>query len=138
MRTFIGIIAGFLLTSLLILAGEWAYTMVASPSLQAATTLFAFILALISLLYIGIGVTVGGYLAGVIDDSRETTSGFAVLQLFFGVWFFREFWTSGFAWYKLAALVLVIPCAMLGRHWAKRAHRNTMASDSVAHQAAHQ
>lgn len=132
MRTFIGVVAGSCLTSVLILTGEWGYTMVASPELQSANTLVAFVLALLSLLYIAVAVTLGGYLAGIIEDSRETAAAFAVLQLFFGVWFFREFWSSGFIWYKPAALVLVIPCAMLGLRWEQSTRRNSIVRDPVA------
>lgn len=125
MRSIIGIIGGFCLTCVLILTGEWAYTMIASPDLQTAHTAFTFLVALVSLAYIAISVMVGGYLSALIDDSQQATAGYSVLQLFFGVWFFREFWTTGFLWYKPVALFLIIPCAMLGRHWARRTRSTT-------------
>lgn len=133
MRTLLSVIAGFCLTSIMILAGEWAYTLISTPGLQTGTTVFSFSIALVSLLFIAISLTLGGFVSAVIDDSPEAISGFSVFQLFFGVWFFREFWTTGFIWYKPAALFLVIPCAMLGRYWAQRPRKGLPVQNHAPH-----
>ena len=135
MRTFIGVIAGFCLTSVLILAGEWGFTIFSPPGLQLGHTPLSFFVVLLSLLYVGITVIVGGYLAAIINDSQETIAGYSVFQLFFGVWFFRDFWTTGFAWYRPVVLFLIIPCAMLGRYWVRRTRRESGAHDQAAYQA---
>lgn len=132
MRTFLGIVGAFCLASILILAGEWAYTMVAAPSLQAGQNSFALVIVLASLIYIAFALIMGGYLAAIIDGSPEVVAGYSVLQLFFGVWFFREFWTTGFIWYKPTAVFLVIPCAMLGRYIAVATDAHSMRPDTAA------
>ena len=132
-RTFVAAIAGFCLTSLLILAGEWGYTLTSSPGLQAGHGAFAIFSALLSLLYIAISVIAGGYLSATIDDSPEALAGFSVFQLFFGAWLFREFWITGFIWYKPAALFVVIPCAMLARYWARRSRRSPFFQERATH-----
>lgn len=124
MRPFVGVVSGFVLTSVLVLAGEWGYTLAFSPTLNAGHTPLAIIAALLSLLYIAISAIIGGFLAAVISDAPETLGGYSVLQMFFAVWFFREFWTTSFIWYKPTALFLIIPCAMLARHWAQGSYRS--------------
>jgi hypothetical protein len=129
MRTFFGVVVGFCLTSVLILLGEWGFTMVFSPGVQLAHSPFSLILSLASLVFIGLAVAAGGYLTALIDDSPEAIGGFSVLQLFFGVWFFREFWTTGFSWYRPIALFLIIPCAMAGRHWSRRRSKSSFVAN---------
>lgn len=133
MRIFMGVVAGFCLASVLILAGEWGYTIAASPGLQAEHTPFALLVVLLSLLYLAIALTMGGYLSAIIADSPEAVAGYSVFQLFFGVWFFRDFWTTGFIWYRPAALFLVIPCAMLGRYLSMRTRRGHVLPSPASH-----
>lgn len=134
MRTFIAVVAGFCLTTLLVIAGEWGFTMAASPGVRLAQSPFALFTALLCLAYIGIAVIVGGYLSARVDDSPEALAGFSVLQLFFGVWFFREFWTTGFIWYRPVALFLIIPCAALARYLAQRSRSAPLREGRTAHQ----
>jgi hypothetical protein len=136
-RTFIAVVAGFCLTTMLILAGEWGFTMASSPGVRLSHSSFAFFIALLSLAYVGIAVIIGGYLSARIDDSAEAVAGFSVLQLFFGVWFFREFWTTGYVWYKPVALFLIIPCAMLARYWARRSQSYPFHENRTARQTGH-
>ncbi len=105
------------------MVGEWGYTMIAAP---VTHTGFQLLIVLLSLLYIVIAVIVGAYFASIIDASPETIAGYSVFQLFFAIWFFRDFWTTGYIWYKPLALFLVIPCAILGQHWGRRSDREFM------------
>ncbi len=126
MRTLKGVLLGFVVTSALILAGGWAASAVlgaAVGSEYASPTLPA---ALLALLYTAAAIVAGAYIADRIQDTGETVTGFAVAQLFFGFGLIREFWLTGSSWYTLTAMVLVVPCAMIGRALARR-----MAHDSM-------
>lgn len=80
--------------------------------------------ALLALLYTGASVVVGAWVATRIQDTSETISAFSVFQVFFGLGLVREFWSSGFAWSSVAAVLLVIPCAIVGRALAQRMGAN--------------
>lgn len=118
MRTFKAVLWGFLVASALILAAGWAYGLFAAPGLLAA---------MLALVYTSASIVAGAYVASRIHDSSETISGFAVAQAFFGFGLIREFWNTGSSWYTVAAVLLVIPCALLGRALARRSGRARMA-----------
>jgi hypothetical protein len=120
MRTIQGVLSGFLVTSALILAGGWASGALlgaavgneyASPTLPAA---------LLALLYTAAAIVAGAYVAVRIHDTGDTITAFTIVQLFFGFGLVREFWLTGSSWYTLTALVLIIPCAIIGRRLARR------------------
>jgi hypothetical protein len=120
MRTLKGVLSGFLVTSALILAGGWAsgaFLGAAVGNEYASPTLPA---ALLALLYTAAAVVAGAYIASRIYDTGDTITGFTVAQLFFGFGLVREFWLTGSSWYTLTALILIIPCAMVGRGLARR------------------
>jgi hypothetical protein len=124
MRTFRAVLLGFLATSSLILAGGWGYNLLAGSAMHGeyrATTLVA---AFLTILYTGASVVAGAYVATRIHDTPQTMSGFSVAQVFFGFGLIREFWNKGSSWYGIAAVLLVIPCAITGRALARRLGRN--------------
>jgi hypothetical protein len=126
MRTLKAVVAGFVVASALILAGGWAFGMVVSPAMRGGYYSPNLGAGLIALLYSGAAVIIGSYVATRVHDSNETTSGFAVVQVFFGFGLIREFWSTGSSWYTVFALLLVIPCAIAGRAVARRStHRQT-------------
>ena len=118
MRTFKAVLSGFLVASALIFAAEWAY------GLFAAQGLFA---ALLALVYTSAAIVAGAYVASRIHDSSQTIGGFALAQAFFGFGLIREFWNTGSSWYTAAAVLLVIPCALIGCALARKFGRTTMA-----------
>jgi hypothetical protein len=117
MRTFKAVLSGFLVASVLILAAGWAYGLLAAAGLLAA---------LVALVYTSVSIVAGAYVASRIHDSSETISGFAVAQGFFGFGMIREFWSTGSSWYTAVAVLLVIPCALIGRALARRSGRARM------------
>lgn len=123
MRALKAVIVGFVAASALILAGGWAFTALAAPSTAAHLnpTLSTTLLALV---YTGAAVVVGAFVAARINDTAETTSGYVVAQAFFGFGLIREFWSAGSSWYAVAAVILVIPCAIIGRGLARRSGGN--------------
>ena len=123
MRTFKAVLSGFLVASALILAGVWGYTSLASPDLRGVYFATTSIAALFALLYTAAATVAGAYVATRIHDASETISGFSVAQAFFGVGLIREFWSTGASWYTVSAVVLVIPCALIGRALALRVGR---------------
>lgn len=56
----------------------------------------------------------GGFLAARMHNSPNAVSSFAVLQLFFTLAAVTWLKTPSPTWYRLLALVVVIPCAGLG------------------------
>lgn len=88
--------------------------------------LTTFAAAWLALLYTGASVVLGAYVATRIQDTPEMISGFSIAQAFFGFGLIREFWSTGSSWYAVAAVVLVIPCALIGRALARRLGRNKM------------
>ncbi len=127
MRTVKAVLLGFLVASSLILAGEWVYTLLAGPATRGEYYVTTFAVALLALLYTGASVVVGAYVATRIHDTSQTISSFSVFQVFFGFGLVREFWRTGFSWYSVAAVLLVIPCAIIGRGLARRLSRKKLA-----------
>jgi hypothetical protein len=121
------VLAGFLVASALILAGGWVLTMLAAPAMRGEQYAPTLATALLALLYTGAAIVVGAYVAARINDSYETSSGFMIAQAFFGSGLIREFWRTGSSWYTVAAVVLVIPCAMIARMLARRFARDRIA-----------
>ena len=123
MRTFKAVLLGFLTATLLIVAGEWGYTLLAGSATRGeyVSPLAA---ALLAVLFTGASVVVGAYVATRIHDAAETISGFSIVQAFFGFGVIREFWSEGSSWYAVGAVVLVIPCAFIGRALARRFGRD--------------
>lgn len=126
MRTLKAVFSGFLVASALILAGGWGYALFAAPAMRGEYFTTTPIAALLALLYTGAAIVAGAYVATRIHDSSETVSGFAVAQAFFGFGLIREFWTAG-SWYTATAVLLVIPCSLIGAALARRIARPTRA-----------
>ena len=127
MRTFKAVVSGFLVTSALILAAGWAYGLLIAPAMHGGNYTRGLLPALLALIYTSASIVAGAYVACRIHDSPETVSGFAVVQAFFGVGLIREFWNTGSSWYTVAALLLVIPCVLIGRALAWKSGHTTMA-----------
>lgn len=123
MRTFKAVVSGFLVTGALILAAGWAYGLLVAPAMRGAYFTPSLFTALLALAYTGASIMAGAYVACRIHDSPETVSGFAVAQAFFGVGLIREFWNTGSSWFTVAAVLLVIPCALIGLAVARRLGR---------------
>ena len=115
MRTFKAVLSGFLVATALILGAGWAFGSLAAPGLLTA---------LLALVYTSASIVAGAYVACRIHDSSETISGFAVAQAFFGFGLIREFWNTGSSWYTAAAVLLVIPCALIGCALARKFGRS--------------
>ena len=126
MRILKAVLAGFLVASALILAGQWGYTLLAGSAVRGEYYVTSPIAALVALLYTGAAAVLGAYVATLIEDSSRAISGFVIAQAFFGFGLIREFWNAGYSWYGIAAVIIVIPCAMIGRQLARRLGRNKM------------
>jgi hypothetical protein len=120
MRTVTAVLSGFFVASGLILAGEWGYGLLAEPAMRGEYYATSFPAAVLALLYTGASVVVGAWVATRIQDTSETFNAFSIFQVFFGLGLVREFWSTGFSWFRVAAVVLVIPCAIIGRALARR------------------
>lgn len=127
MRTFKAVLSGFLVASALAFAGGWGHTLLAGPPARGEHLTTTPIAALLALVYTGAATVAGAYVATRIHDTSETISGFLVAQAFFGVGLIREFWGTDSSWYTASAVVLLIPCALIGRALALRFGRAGMA-----------
>jgi hypothetical protein len=124
MTIFRAVLAGFLVTTALILAGGWASSVIALPAMRGEYYTPTSTAAVLALVYTAAAITAGGYVAARIDYSDGTLGAFVVTQAFFGFGLIREFWSTGSSWYAVAAMLLVIPCAIVGRllAWQTRPH----------------
>lgn len=126
MRTFKAVLSGFLVASVLILAGGWGYTLLTGPAMLGEYFTTTSAAALVALLYTSAAFVAGAYVATRIHDAPETISGILVVQAFFGVGLIREFWSTGSSWYTASAVILVIPSGLIGRALALRFGRTRM------------
>jgi hypothetical protein len=127
MRTIKAVLAGFLVASALILVTGWASGLLGATATRSEYYTQSLFTALLALVYTSASIVAGAYVASRIHDSSETTSGFVVAQAFFGFGLIREFWSTGSSWYTVAAVLLVIPCAFIGRALARRSGRASIA-----------
>jgi divalent metal cation (Fe/Co/Zn/Cd) transporter len=127
MRTLKAVLAGFTVATVLVLAGGWAFTRSIRPAIDGEYYTPTVTAAVIVLLYTIIAIIIGSYVAARIHDSSGTTAGFAVAEAFFGFGLIREFWDSGSSWSTVTAVVLVIPCAVVGRALARKAVESEIA-----------
>jgi hypothetical protein len=117
---------GFVVATALNLAGRWAATsLVASAFEEFYASTFA--AGLIALFHTAVSITIGAYVATRIHDANETISGFIIAQAFFGFGLIREFWSVGSSWYTATAVLLVIPCAIIGQILARLRGRKKLA-----------
>jgi len=127
MRTFKAVLSGFLVATALIIAARWSLGLLAAPAMGGKSYTQGLLPALLALVYTGASIVAGAYVASRIHDSSETIGGFAVVQAFFGLGLIHEFWSSGSSWYTATAVLLVIPCALIGLAFARRRGRASMA-----------
>lgn len=127
MRTIKAVLSGFLVASALIVAAGWAYSLLAASAMRGEYYTLSPFTGLLMLVYTSGSIVAGAYVASRIHDSPETISGFAVAQAFFGFGLIREFWSTGSSWYTIVAVLLVIPCALIGRALARRFGRASIA-----------
>ena len=123
MHTIKAVLAGFLVATVLILVGGWAFGKVVAPAMRGEYYAPSLSGGLIALAYTAAAIVVGAYVTARVHNTNETMSGFIVAQAFFGFGLIREFWSTGASWYTVAALVLVIPCAIVGRVFAGKRER---------------
>ncbi len=126
-QTLKAVLTGFLVASGLIVGGGWALTVVTAPTVRGEYYTPTLAATLLALVYTGVAIAAGAYVAARVNDSSATTSGFVVAQAFFGFGLIREFWSNGSSWYGVAAILLVIPCALIGRLLAQNGDRTRMA-----------
>lgn len=119
MRTIKAVLAGFLVTTGLILIGGWAFGRIVAPAMRGEYYAPSTSGGLIALAYTGAAIVVGACVTARFHNSNQAISGFIVAQAFFGFGLIREFWSTGASWYSVAALILVIPCAIIGRAFAR-------------------
>lgn len=126
MRTFSAALSGFLVASALMLAGEWGYSLLAKSPMRSEYFVTTFPAIMIALLYTGAALMFGAYVVAKLQDTSEAITGFLVIQAFFGFGLIREFWSDSSSWYSATAMLLIIPCAIIGRVLARRLGRNKM------------
>lgn len=126
MRSIKAVLAGFLVTTGLIVTGGWALGRLVAPAMRGEYYMPTVGAGVIALVYTAAAIIVGAYVTARIHNSSQTMSGFIVAQVFFGFGLIREFWSTGASWYTVAALVLVIPCAIIGQAFARRALRERL------------
>jgi len=126
MRVIRAVLAGFLVTTALVVTGGWALGKIVAPAMRGEYYAPSAGAGVIALLYTAAAIVVGAYVTARLHNSSQTMSGFIVVQAFFGFGLIREFWSTGASWYTVTAIVLVIPCAIAGQVFARRAARERL------------
>jgi hypothetical protein len=101
----------------------WAFGLLTAPTMRGEENTPGLLTAIVALAYTSAVIAAGAYVASRIHDSSETISGFAVAQAFFGFGLIRAFWSGGSSWPTAAAVLLVIPSALIGWALARRLGR---------------
>lgn len=103
---------GLLVANAFAIAGDSTIIWLAGDARDQATN--AVVLLLITLLWTGLSVVLGGYVVARVHDTRGALSAFMVLEMFLGAGMVAEFWSPAAAWYDTLAILFVIPFAVLG------------------------
>jgi hypothetical protein len=112
-------LAGLLVASAVAIGGDWLTLELAGARFLRADSTGGLVLILIAFLWTAGSVVLGGFVVSRLGGTRATLSGFMILELFFGAGLVGEFWTPAVSWYDTVALLLVIPCALLGATLAR-------------------
>jgi len=127
MRSIKAVAAGFMVASFLIVAGGWVFGRIVAPAMRGEYYTPSQSAGLIALVYTAAAIAAGAYVTARLHSSGQTLSGFIVAQAFFGFGLIREFWDTGASWYTVTAVVLVIPCAIIGQAFARNISRGRIA-----------
>lgn len=114
MKTVLAALLGLLVSSVFAISGNWLTIRIGGEAFHGEQSSYATVGLLITFLWTAASVVLGGYVVARLHNTRGAVSGYIVLQLFFGAGMVAEFWSSGAAWYDTVAVLLVIPCALLG------------------------
>jgi len=117
MRTLAAVIIGLIVSSLLFYLGDASFARVPIPG-EAGTSRA---IEVVALLWTFASIAVGSLVTVRIRKSTEAVAGFIVAELFFGVGLLHQFWHAS-TWYGAAAILLVIPAALLGA-WIGPQHK---------------
>ena len=113
LKTLLTAVLGLALSSAAGITGNWlTIKLIEEVFLREHSS--ATIVLLTNFLWTAGSVVLGGYVVARVHCTRATLSAFVVLELFFGSGMVAEFWTSEASFLDALAVVLVIPCALLG------------------------
>jgi hypothetical protein len=112
-KTILAALSGLLAAGVFAIVGDSLIISLAGDGFRDQSTNGAVVM-LISLLWTACSVVLGGYVVARLHNTRRTLSAFMVLELFFGAGMVAEFWTPDAMLWDAIAVLLVIPCAVLG------------------------
>jgi hypothetical protein len=130
MKTAIAALLGLLVSSLFAISGDWLTIRLGGEAFRSEESSYATMVVLITFLWTATSVVLGGYVVARLHNTRGAVSAFIVLELILGAGMLAEFWSSTASWYDTVAVLLVIPCALLGAgllhpRWLTQRARNT-------------
>jgi hypothetical protein len=113
-KTVLAALFGLLVSSVFAISGNWLTIRLGGEAFLSEQSSYATMVVLITFLWTAASVVLGGYVVARLHGTRGALSVFIVLELTLGAGMVAEFWTSGASWYDTVAVLLVIPCALLG------------------------
>jgi hypothetical protein len=114
MKTVLAALFGLAVSSLFAISGNWLTIRIGGEAFHGEQSSYATVVLLITFLWTAASVVLGGYVVARLHNTRGAVSAYIVLELLLGAGMLSEFWSSGAAWYDTVAVLLVIPCALLG------------------------
>lgn len=127
MRSVGAVVVGFLFIAVLSFGSDIMLRVTFPDDVAVPVRIASVRVLSLSLISAAVYATVGCYLTARLAPSRPMWHALllGVLVLVFTVVNATALWTRAAMWYKLASLVLVMPCAWLGGWLAKRAGTNS-------------
>lgn len=113
-KTVMTALFGLLVASSVAIAGDWLTMGLAGGGSVRDAATNPVVVLLIAFLWTAASVVLGGYVVARLHNTRGALSTFILLEMMLGAGMIAEFWSPAASWYNTLALLLVIPCALLG------------------------
>jgi hypothetical protein len=138
MKTVLAALFGLVVSSLFAISGNWLTIRIGGEAFLSEQSSYAIMVLLITFFWTAASVVLGGYVVARLHNTRGAVSTFIVLELMLGAGMVAEFWSSAASWYHTIAVLLVIPCALLGAsllqpRWLTWSARNTDKAAATSH-----
>lgn len=113
-KTVMAALLGLIVASAFAIFGDGITIRLARGGFLRDETTDGVVVQLIAFLWTAGSVVLGGYLVTRVHTTRGALSTFILLEMVLGAGMVAEFWSPTASWYDTLAVLLVVPCALLG------------------------
>lgn len=114
LKTLLAALVALIIANVAAICANWGTVWVAGGGFLRDQATNGVVVFLLMFLWTAASVVLGGYIVARFHDTRYAVGTFIVLELLFGAGLLAEFWTPAIGLLNTTALLLVIPCAILG------------------------